>query len=65
MIAHLRTTNTTRKFIVKVAGFPPHVNLARLQAVRTTFMALTQLAYRKRTSFGLVTNRVQKYRCIV
>jgi hypothetical protein len=40
-------------------------HLARLQAVRTTFMDLTQLAYRKRTSFGLVTNKVQKYRCIV
>jgi hypothetical protein len=65
MIAHLRTTNTTQEIIVKVAGFPPHVNLARLQAVRTTFMDLTQLAYRKRTYFGLVIFRVQKYRCIV
>jgi hypothetical protein len=54
MIAHLRTTNTTRKIIVNVAGFPPHVNLARLQAVRTTFMDLTQLAYHRVESEQLV-----------
>ena len=64
MIAHLGTTNTTQNIAVKVAGFPPHANLARLPAVRTTFMDLTPLAYLKRTNFGLVTNRVQKYRCI-
>ena len=65
MIAHLRTTNTTQEIIVKVAGFPPHVNLARLLTVRTAFTDLTLPAYLKRTNFGLVTNRVQKYRCIV
>ena len=65
MIAHLRTTNTTLQIIVKVAGFPPHVNLARLWTVRNTFIHLTQPTYLKRTSFGLVTNKVQKYHCIV
>ena len=50
---------------VKVAGFPPHANLARLPAVRTAFTDLTLPAYLKRTNFGLVTIRVQKYRCIV
>ena len=65
MIAHLRTTNTTHKIIVKVAGFPPHANLARLWDVRTTFIDLTQPTYLKRTYFGLVTNKVQKYHCIV
>jgi hypothetical protein len=39
---------------VKVAGFPPHANLARLQTVRTTFMDLSQFAYLKRTYFGPV-----------
>jgi hypothetical protein len=65
MIAHLRTTNTTHKIIVKVADFSPHANLARLWTVRTTFIDLTQPTYLKRTNFGLVTNRVQIYRCIV
>jgi hypothetical protein len=50
---------------VKVAGFPPHENLARLQRTRTTFMDLTYSAYLKRTYFGLVTTKVQKYRCFV
>jgi hypothetical protein len=49
---------------VKVAGFPPHANLARLLTVRTAFTDLTLPAYLKRTNFGPVTNRVQKYRCI-
>jgi hypothetical protein len=60
MIAHLRTTNTTRNIAVKVAGFPPHANLARLLTVRTAFTDLTLPAYLKRTNFGPVTNRVQK-----
>ena len=59
MIRVLGTTNRAHFIALKVAGFPPHTNLARLQAVRTKFMDLTQLAYLKRTSFGLVTNRMQ------
>ena len=50
--------------IAMVASFDPQANLARLQSMRTTFMDLTLTAYRKRTSFGLASNRVRMYQSL-
>lgn len=64
MIRVLRTTITTQVIIMMVATFEPQANLAQLLSMRTTFMDLTSIAYRKRTNFGPATNRVQRYHCL-
>ncbi len=65
MIRVTRTTEPTQMIADPVAAFASRTNLARLQEVRTKFMDLIQLAYLKRTNFGLAVDGVQMYHCIV
>ncbi len=65
MIRVTRTTKPTQMIADLVAAFASRTNLARLLTVRTKFIDLVQLAYLKRTNFGLAVDGVQMYHCIV